>query len=92
MFSSYRHLASGCAVSSRRRLATEEMLLISCSGCELRIDYSEASFRDLILDAGLQQAGLSTEAYSECVTICLAPAGNCLIQAVPKLRPNCQSN
>jgi hypothetical protein len=71
---------------------TDELVQILGSGCELTIDYSDAGFKYVATDAGLEQAGLSAEAYSEGVTISLAPIGNCLIQAVPKLRPASQSN
>jgi hypothetical protein len=70
----------------------DELVQILGSACELNINYSEASFKYVVTDAGLEQDNRSVEAYSESVTISLAPIGDCTIQAVAKLRPDSQSN
>jgi hypothetical protein len=55
-------------------------------------DLSEDDFKDVVTNEELEGAGLSTESYSESVTVTLVPLGDCVLTALPPLRPSSQPN
>ncbi len=70
----------------------DDRLGVVGSKCECVLDLTDADFIDVATEETLIELGLSPEAYSETITISLAPFGKLVLSLLPLLRPDPRPN
>jgi len=73
-------------------LSSDGQLLVESSKFRAFLNLSNASFETVITAEGIEQSGLSPEAYGESITISLPPLGKCELSALPRLQPAIHPN